>query len=310
MNAFWEVIFDGRWRTCITRAVTPVFGTDGRPVYPLRDVAPGFVARRIIALLDALPKGRRGAAHLSALHGADAPADFGALLACIQGAQVTDEATQRERIPIEELTENQGAQANVEQAYELACVTRVLSQRGGDWALPEAEAARRKEATKIVDKYNALAFTQANVQDGERIVGVYDWWQFSVEYPNATITNGFMLTHEKFVEVRQAAALRDALHLPVRRRHVDDKPVRVGQQGQFRICCIARLDDDAKCLTAVYIDTAETKAGNAVFGGLRLQACQPQDGERHMRDSMETAAEPILDHNRESPLRIGLRRSE
>ena len=51
------------------------------------------------------------------------------------------------------------------------------------------------------------------MQDGERIVGVYDWWQFSVEiiveYPNATITNGFMLTHEKFVEVRQAAALRN-----------------------------------------------------------------------------------------------------
>ena len=194
--------FDGRWRTCITRAVTPVFGTDGRPVYPLRDVAPGPVARRIIALLDALPKGRRDAAHLSALQGADHPADFGELLACIQGAQVTDEAT-------EELTENQGAQATVEQAYELACVTRVLSQRGGDWTLPEAEAARRKEATKIVDKYNALAFTQANVQDGERIVGVYDWGQFSVEYPNATITNGFMLTHEKFVEVRQAAALRN-----------------------------------------------------------------------------------------------------
>ena len=159
--------------------------------------------------LDALPKGRRDAAHLSALQGADAPADFGELLACIQGAQVTDEATEREHVPIEEPTENQGAQATVEQAYELACVTRVLSQRGGDWALPEAEAARRKEATKIVDKYNALAFTQANVQDGERIVGVYDWWQFSVEYPNATITNGFMLTHEKFVEVRQAAALRN-----------------------------------------------------------------------------------------------------
>ena len=31
--------FDDRWRPGITRAVAPVFGTDGRPVYPLRDVA-------------------------------------------------------------------------------------------------------------------------------------------------------------------------------------------------------------------------------------------------------------------------------
>ena len=99
----------------------------------------------------------------------------------------------------------------------------------------------------------------------------------------------------------QAATLCNAVHLPVGSRHIDDKSVGVGQECQFRIRSIACLDDDTKCLAAIYIDASKTQAGYAVFGSLRLQACQPQDSEHHMCCGMETAAEPILDHNRESP---------